>query len=46
MNPILKITLIIIGSLIVALIATFCHECRTWPRAEDDPTNKIDYDDL
>lgn len=45
MNPTLKITLIIGAVLTLALIAAFLYEVRTWPRAEDEPTNK-DYDEL
>ena len=39
---ILAIILILI--LILTMIAGFWYECATWPRAEDDPTNKIDWD--
>ena len=36
--------LAIIAFLILTMIAVFWYECATWPRAEDDPTNKIDWD--
>ena len=45
MNPILKTTLIVFCSLLAVLLVAFWYECRTWPRAEDEPTNK-DYDEL
>ena len=44
MNPILKDSLIVLALLILSLGAAFWYECKTWPRADDDPTNKIDWD--
>jgi hypothetical protein len=44
-NPTLKITLIIGAVLVLSLIAAVLYEFLTWPRAEDEPTNK-DYDEL
>jgi hypothetical protein len=45
MNPTLKITIVIGAALIISLISAFIYEFLTWPRAEDEPTNK-DYDEL
>jgi hypothetical protein len=45
MNPLLKTTLIVLGALAVVLVVAWWYEVLTWPRAEDEPTNK-DYDEL
>jgi len=44
-NPTLKTTLIIGAVLALSLIAAVLHEFMTWPKAKDDPANKIDYDE-
>jgi hypothetical protein len=44
MNPVLKTTLIVSALLLATLVITFLWECRTWPRGEDEPNNKIDWD--